>query len=483
MKHSNFKIILLPLLSINLFAQDLEYVRFKEKVDALSKKISISVRSDLHNKNNDAAREFDERDYCITFSSSGKEYAFNFHGKSTRNESKLKISEIQSFNYAKFQLSIGGTEVFTRNIFKSTVSVQNQITSNLVEINELMAKKNLTVNERKTVEKLTKDNIELNALQYDERIFGDNRLSFRMVDPVPPTSTNSRTLVVKGKDYQGENPSGELKLHYSMERSWLLEQRRLLKNALDLVSIGLVDDQKIKLARVSFLGLPIDAWLPHSQPDGKKLIMPTFNSVIPGWKGGPDSVTIGKQKLMPEIEPSRCRSLKTNSMLDTFLTEAHNPNQINIRSEFERSNSLEFVLPMGTTEENILPIAALDNENRIYVMAWYLLPAYNGVICMVQYEDEEEPRFAYMDPSGVIVRIKKALIEFGLLREKTKNDQIDSKGKLAWADNGVERKKEKLTFVPEMDMHFMKSHSACDHSFDEDAIKHQKEYVLPRSLW
>lgn len=453
--------------------------RFRDAADAISKDITLTVESETNALDRDPA--LDERRFCYSFQSKGHTFAFSMVGKSRKDERDLYHNAgLSRFLYAEFTLSIGGSDILFRQIYRTTAVTQEQIVHDAQEVYALKDKKTRTLADEANLKRLNKEIQDLNALRVDERTFGDDHLRFRMFDPTLNAAGKNRILYVNDKEREGDNPIGELNTHYNMEKSWAIEGRSGVKTLKNLVESGLVDSQSLSAVRISTFGLPVDAWLPGQAPVGAtpNRILP--NDSIPSFKDNA-TVVVGKEHLVPDFSPNASNSSGQKGLLDTFMLVSGTQGPLNSQNDYARNADLCIVLPDGTDSATIFPIAGMHEDGRTFGLTWQALPANNGLIVLVQYADEAEPRIGYFDPSGVIAIISAKSIHFGLLMEADKNGKVVKNGIVYWSDHAEKHVSKYKKFSPETTLAPQKSTSSCDVIHSDKPTK--RKLVMPRALW
>lgn len=493
-KLSNRLCVLLILVdtTTNSVASDLS--RFTALADSISKNIELTVVNSSNKKNRSHDNIYIQSvDY--EFVSNGHRYDLGFSGDGFKDLNlAAKNTEQESFVAFKHMISLGPTLLVNRVYTKFSKGSFKTIDTLVQQYNGLMEMPNPEKYQHK-IEELAKEIKQINLQQGDKRELANGRILFNMlnqtlVDPGAPT----RSLVVDGKVYSGKNPSGNLwffrDLEVSVEGAWKQDARGGVKSITDLVELGLVDSEKIKCARVSLWGIPFDGWMSWAAPSEARVF--ERGVILPGFKGGPKDVVVGKHVYGPPTDPSNAYHPKNGVILPTAMISARDKTPFNSKFDIERNNSSNFIIP-PYWEDKLLPFAGMDENDRVFVFAWVAVQGNNGLFLLTQYNDESRPRVVFLDASGVAFRISNGNIDVGLKSIQVVENNKTLFRELHWGGNSLvvvdERKKQSKQTKPQHAFTSLFSHGeysyrgpAAVKSTDEWETSTSK-FNMPRALW
>jgi hypothetical protein len=419
--------ITLSALSISLCVKAGDIEDFIQKADALSKRIRLVVRNNHKRpkQNSDIAWE---QETSFELESNGFPYSIRYKGVGYGSPLPKKLGPgVSSYRAFVQELWIGREQVLQRECSKLTPSGSTQLTQLIQEYRRLESPSSGSSQLKAALVGLKKEILFLNDLHKDQRILAGGILEFSMRDQSLPSATEpTRYLQFQGHSLSGQNPSSNMlgfkNAIKSVENSWQVDARSGVQNAADLKQLGLLDSDDLKFARVSVYNIPFDAPWPGTDVSSTGLML-SRRASLPGWPGGPKSVQVGVNHFGPSFSPLHAFHPENGTLLSTFMVDASNKTPLNSQMEFDRGGRGGQLRVPTQWQDTLFPIAGMDQENRVFAVTWIAMPGDNGVVFLVQYQDETRPRIAFVDASGVVFRVRQNALEVGLKALQTRIDR------------------------------------------------------------
>lgn len=404
------------ILAVPLQGQDL--AQFSGKVDALSKSIHLKVFNSEWKRTTRADNHWEQyEDY--EFESNGFPFTLRFQADGFRDlDVAAKAAGGDAFLAFKQAVLLGRTLLFQRSYQRQSASARERTARALRDYHH-----GLEANpSQPDLDRHRKAIWDLVGQQVDLKTYLGGAAELRCTDqPFMDFPFPSRTLRVQGKLLKGTNPKMPGILFQNqdrgVERSWPVDARSGLRTLQDLQAVGLVDSTNLKCARVSQWNFIYDGWWPGHAPS--QAIPFRKGMTLPGFEGGSGSVTVGSQSFGPGFVPAEAIDGKRRVLMPTFMLEAADATPMNSQLEYVRAPKGPGLAVPATFAPGLLPIAGMDEDNRIFVMSWISVAGDNGLFVLCQYDDEPQPRLAFLDSSGLVFRVFRARVEMGVKSVRT----------------------------------------------------------------
>ena len=460
-----------------------ELARFTDRADELSRKVTLQVEQHIEEASDHIRRT---TNYIIK--AKGHSITLNVVDEVPNEATRKKLHEAPdknafTSNHAK---TLFGPVVLAESAQQEGTRQSLDHLRSLAQLRDSLRPLPDSPQRKEQLARLRQDMAATVHMNQVTRTLADEAIAFKSQDWADPKEL-TRSISFLGNRMEAKNPiseGGGLRPSASAGGARSMDARRSGGTLADLEEAGLIDEGDLAAVRAPCWGLPMDCWTPQGARRIENPVPLGLNASLPGFNGPQSSIVVGKQVLMSGTTPDMVKDPKSGKALDTFLISRTSPDRQNPFVDYRRPATSDWVHPRFDKNHGF-PMAGLHENGRAFVAFWAALAHHQGILSVVQYEDEGAPRVAIFDPSGIIIKLSHGEAIFGCLA--TEEQAEGRPAKVVWRPPSLDpiRNHEGFRFK-EITRISLPSDQAGSPQAPLDgtkAVTTSAEWVIPRSLW